>query len=501
MLDLALSLFSQGDTRRLLEMAIERLVRISGFQLGRILIVGDEGNVILASSDGRKEIRCVGFEHEFTRSIMRKVETEGRPVCFRNTHPPVTCKTISKCIPDCIFCVPLLRQDEVFGLVYLERHDNEPLSSKAELCQLIEAFSRLISVTLRTDKQLYYPSHAVEQFERILRQNYHFKAIIGRHHLVIEALQTVAKIADAEATVLIEGESGVGKELIAKALHENSVRRGQPFIALNCGGVPDNLLESELFGHVRGAFTGAVCKRAGLFRRAGRGTIFLDEVSEMSPAMQVKLLRVLQKGEFSAVGGSEVLISNARIVAATNKNLKQLVKQRKFREDLFYRLNVIDIALPPLRERRSDIPLLIHHFLEKYSSLMNQTRMRLSEEAESMLLIYEYPGNIRELENIIWRGVVLANSDLIRVQDLPKSVRESRESSAKPEIPSRLTEVKRRAGEAAERRFMIECLSATKGHISKAAKLAGVHVSNFHNLMKKRGVDANAFKQPRNPFV
>ncbi len=259
---------------------------------------------------------------------------------------------------------------------------------------------------------------------RELQERYQFGKIIGKSASMQRIYQLIEKVAPSKATVLITGESGTGKELIARAIHFNSPRRELPFISVNCGALPETLLESELFGHERGAFSGAVNLRKGRFELAHEGTLFLDEISEMSPPLQVKLLRVLQEMEFERVGGSQTLRVDVRMVAASNRILKEEVAQRRFRSDLYYRLNVVHVHLPPLRDRTDDIPLLVNHFLAKYSQEGNHSLIIIEPEALRRLLDYSWPGNVRELENVIERAVILSNGERIMVKDLPQEVRE-----------------------------------------------------------------------------
>ena len=243
--------------------------------------------------------------------------------------------------------------------------------------------------------------------KQVVRDRYHFENIIGQSSKMLDLYKLLEKVAPTKTNILITGESGTGKELVAKAIHYNSPRKEKPFVTLNCGAIPESLIESELFGHMKGAFTDAIATKKGLFEVADEGTIFLDEISELPLLMQVKLLRVLQDREFKRVGGTEDIRVDVRIISATNKDLEEAVREKRFREDLFYRLNVIQIKLPPLRERREDIPLLAMHFLKKYSEELNKNILTISPEALRILLNYDYPGNVRELQNIIERAVAL----------------------------------------------------------------------------------------------
>lgn len=259
--------------------------------------------------------------------------------------------------------------------------------------------------------------------KRALQSRSQFSNIIGRSQPMVALFSMVESIAKTNSTVLVTGESGTGKELIARALHFNSLRRGQPFVAVNCGAMPEALLESELFGHMRGAFTGADTMKKGLMEVADRGTIFLDEIGEMNTVMQVKLLRVLQERRFRRLGGTEEIQADLRVVAATNQDLTKLVAEGRFREDLFYRINVIPVHLPPLRERRDDISLLADHFLAKHAKELGKSVNTIAHDAMVLLEAYDWPGNVRELENVIERAVALERTDAVLAETLPLQIR------------------------------------------------------------------------------
>jgi len=259
--------------------------------------------------------------------------------------------------------------------------------------------------------------------KRTLNTSHEFCNIIGRSDAMLDMFKMVETIAKTNSTILITGESGTGKDLVARAVHFNSLRREHPFVALNCGGLPETLLESELFGHMRGAFTGADTNKKGLVEVAERGTIFLDEIGEMNQTMQVKLLRVLQDRKFRRLGGTEEVQADIRVIAATNQDLQKMVAEGRFREDLYYRINVIQVHLPPLRDRREDVPLLADHFLAKYSKAAGKSVNGISHEAHDLLSAYGWPGNVRELENVIERAVALEQTPLVLPESLPTQVR------------------------------------------------------------------------------
>jgi two-component system, NtrC family, response regulator AtoC len=303
--------------------------------------------------------------------------------------------------------------------------------------------------------------------------------VVGRSPAMVEVYRTVARVATSRSTVLIEGESGTGKELIAGALHRHSDRAGGRFVAVDCGSLTDSLLESELFGYVRGAFTGAVGEKKGLFEEASGGTIFLDEIGDIGPSMQAKLLRVLQEYEIKRVGGQEWIRVNVRVVAATNRNLEQLVQRGTFREDLFYRLKVVIITLPPLRDRREDIPLLAEYFVRRHATRSKKQIAQLSPEAMRLLTEHPWPGNIRELEHCIERAVALANGQVLTPEDLAPELRATIDSTLFKGAPT-LEEVKRR--------YLAHVLEETGGNISRAAGILGVERRSLQRMLRRYGL-------------
>jgi len=318
---------------------------------------------------------------------------------------------------------------------------------------------------------------------------YSFGNIIGKSKLMLAVFEMIRKVAPTNATVLIEGESGTGKELVAKSIHFNSPRREKPFVAINCSALAETLLESELFGHERGAFTGAVAAKKGRFELADSGTLFLDEIGELSPNLQVKLLRVLQEKMFERVGGVKPIAVDIRIITATNKKLKQEVANGRFREDLFFRLNVVHIELPSLRERPEDIRLLINHFVEKYSKELKPDApvKGVSKEAERLFYEYSWPGNVRELENVIERGIILSTGDNIEVSDLPKDFKENLDNAQSLDwIPANAKLYDTVA--AIEKKMLERALLLTNHVQADAADLLGIGRSGFNKKIKKYGI-------------
>nr|HID58752.1 sigma-54-dependent Fis family transcriptional regulator [Desulfobacterales bacterium] len=322
-----------------------------------------------------------------------------------------------------------------------------------------------------------------------LRKKYKFENFIGTSEAIRQVFNIIEKVANTDSTILITGESGTGKELIARAIHYNSDRRDRPMVTINCGAIPEELLESELFGHEKGAFTGAHRTRIGRFEVADGGTIFLDEIGDMSPNLQVKLLRVIQEQKFERVGSTKTINIDIRIIAATNKNLKKAVSEGHFREDLYYRLNVIPINVPPLRERKSDIPLLVDYFVKRYKKRNKKKIKGFTHQAIKALMRYDWPGNVRELENIVERAVILSDHEEIDLDDIPENIRGGSE-------PIRTVEISipddgihfSHAVEEYERELILQALNKTNWVKKKAAKLLNISRTTLVEKIKKRNI-------------
>jgi two-component system response regulator AtoC len=345
-----------------------------------------------------------------------------------------------------------------------------------------------ISKPFKLDEIKFAIRRALEQ-RRLLQENkfyrqellnkYQLKNVIGRTPQMFEVYKTIAKVADTKSTILLYGERGTGKELVARSIHYNSPRNNHPFIPVDCGSLVETLMESELFGHVRGAFTGAFSSKRGLFEEADGGTLFLDEVSNLSLSMQTKLLRFLQEHEIKRVGGMESIKVDVRVVAATNQQLEPLVKNEKFREDLFDRLNVVSITLPPLRERKEDIPLLAAHFLQRFSEENHKNISRISPEALEILTQYSWPGNVRELEHTIERAVIFSIHPIILPEDLPRKIFEEMKATEflLPEKPLSLKDV--------EKKYVLKVLEETKGNKKKASEILGIDRTTLYRILEK----------------
>jgi DNA-binding NtrC family response regulator len=348
-------------------------------------------------------------------------------------------------------------------------------------------------LTLLSDKSLSH-TRLITENERLKNQlysKYRFDNIVGQSESIKKVLNLVEKVADSDSTILITGESGTGKELIAKAIHYNSPRSNKPFVPINCGAIPSELLESELFGHIKGAFTGAINNRAGRFELANHGSIFLDEIGDLSTNLQVKLLRVLQERKFEAVGSAKTVDANVRVIAATNVNLQEAVKDGNFREDLFYRLNVIPIYIPALRERRSDIPLLIQHFITVFNEKKGSRITGVAEDTMELLMGYQWPGNIRELENFIERASILKREGIIHTEDLPEHFHligtSPTNATIVGDIPADGIDFNG-AVDAYENQLIMNALNKTGWNRNQAALLLKLNRTTLVEKIKKKGL-------------
>ena len=379
----------------------------------------------------------------------------------------------------------MVAKERVIGVLYVDSSNTESQFTKRDL-ELLAAIAGLGVVGIENARQ----------FERLSTENRQLRAevslthdMVGRSAKMREVYQFVERVAASDSTVLIYGESGTGKELAARAIHKNSARKEQPFVGLNCAALTETLLESELFGHEKGAFTSAVSQKKGYLEVAEGGTIFLDEIGELSPVLQAKLLRVLQEREFVRVGGTRAIKIDVRFLAATNKDLQKAVREEKFRADLYHRLNVISLTLPPLRERVDDIAELAEHFVARYASKCKRNVTGISETALTCLRQYEWPGNIRELENAMERAVVIGNSERILPEDLPESIQESAQGTAS--TPPKYHEAIR----SLKKQVILSALEQSEGSMTEAAKLLGVHANYLHRLVRNLDLRAKIKKQ------
>jgi Nif-specific regulatory protein len=388
-------------------------------------------------------------------------------------------------------CVPIKKGDQVVGTLSVDRPYDESYSLK-EGERLLSIIATMIAQHVINLESVQLERERLRAENRRLRDElsdkYKITNIVGSSNKMREVFQMISQVCTSNATVLIRGESGTGKELVANAIHYHSPRANQPFVKVNCVALPANLIESELFGHEKGAFTGAIQQKPGKFELANKGTIFLDEVGSIGLDVQVKLLRVLQEREFERVGGYRTIRTDIRIIAATSRDLESAVREEAFRSDLYYRLNVFPIYMPPLRERKPDILLLADYFLEKYAKENNKDIRRLSTPAIDMLMQYHWPGNVRELENCIERAVLLCDEHVIHSYHLPPTLQTGEESDTVPALS--LEE----AVANLEREMIIDALKNTHGNMSRAAKMLRITERKFTYKAKQYGVDYRTYR-------
>ncbi len=381
--------------------------------------------------------------------------------------------------PESVLCTPLIGVERTIGVLYLTAYGAGKRFEEDHV-NFLNSVAGIAAVTLENVLAL----EALRSENRRLQTELDLEGVIvGESDSMRQVQQFIARVAGGDSTILIRGESGTGKELVARAIHRNSRRADKPFVAINCAAIPEALLESELFGHEKGAFTGAIATKKGKLEVAEGGTVFLDEVGELSPPLQAKLLRVLQQREFERVGSTHSLKFDARVLTATNKDLEQAIKDREFRRDLYYRLNVVSMVIPPLRERRDDIPLLAIYFAAKYAEKCKRPLKGISQAARALLMAYSWPGNVRELENAMEHAMVLGLTDEILPDDLPEALLEVQpvERSA-VKYHDRINQLKKQ--------LIIDVVAQTRGNYTEAAKLLGLHPNYLHRLIRNLDIKA-----------
>jgi Nif-specific regulatory protein len=488
--DITKALNSTLDLDEVLEQIIDSTIQLADANRGFLMLADDRGVLEFRVARDREKRPLEMEEFAISFSIVNDAADRGEPL-FISDLPDDTRFKDQKSVIDLqlkrAVCVPLLLERSVIGVIYADSDRLSPAFAKEDM-SIISAFAAQATIAVENAKlhgKVVNSQEALERENLKLRQElsgkYELSGFIGRSRSMQEIFLTIQKVAAYTTTVLIQGETGTGKELIARAIHLNGSRKDKPLVAINCGAMPKDLLESELFGHKKGSFTGAVSDKAGLFETASGGSIFLDEIGEMPLPLQVKLLRVLQEGEVRRVGENVDRKVDVRVIAATNRDLNEEVRKGLFRGDLYYRLNVVPITIPPLRERQEDIIPLAEHFLRKFGSKMGKNGIEISSEAMKYLLTNPWPGNVRELENSIERALALSGtSRLLAPEHFPHLSPESG-------IFERLAEGKtlKERMQAVERRFIVETLEKTGGRVTKAALLLDVTRQHLHNKMKK----------------
>jgi Nif-specific regulatory protein len=432
------------------------------------------------------------LENKAEKSLFRTVFESGKSVIVPRLSFEPTLSFLYKLEQEtCLIILPILLERKILGVftaefLYRGEFDFEQNKLFLEIIAslIAQAFKVENTISAERDKLADENSHLRQE----LKEKYDFSQIIGNSGPMRHIYDQVSQVARSNATVLLRGESGTGKEMIAHAIHYNSLRSKQPFIKVNCAALPETLIESELFGYERGAFTGAERRKKGRFEMADGGTIFLDEIGDLPPQTQIKLLRVIQEREFERLGGTETLKVNVRLITATNKNLEDAIANGSFREDLFYRLNVFTIFLPPLRERKSDILLLAEHFLAKYEREHGKEIKRISTPAIDMLASYHFPGNVRELENVIERAVLVCDEQVIHGHHLPPTLQTA-------EVSGTVTQISLTAAiEAYERDLIQDALKSTRGNVAKAAKMLDSTERILGYKIKKYGIAPKRFR-------
>ena len=416
-----------------------------------------------------------------SRTIARQVMTENVAILGVDVAASGALRDVESLVASdvrSLVCVPLTVFQRVIGCIYLDS-TNAANRFHEDHLQLVAAIAGISAVALDNARRVQWLEQENQRLTTEVRQE---QSLVGESTRMKEIFQFLARVAPTESTVLIEGESGTGKELASRALHRNSHRADKPFVAINCAAIPETLLESDLFGHERGAFTGAAGLKKGRIEAADGGVVFLDEIGELAPALQVKLLRVLQEREFERVGGTHTIKVDIRLIAATNRDLDEAARKGEFRQDLYYRLAVVRLTMPPLREHREDIPMLTRHFVQKYAKRSKVKAKPVSREAMAALVNYEWPGNVRELENAIERALVMGASDAVLLEDLPESLLEQ-ESAAEMHEGKYHASVKEW-----KKQLIFDAVAQTGGNYVEAAGILGVHPNYLHRLIRNLGV-------------
>jgi Nif-specific regulatory protein len=454
----SLTLLDEGTRELYIEAALDLpdAGRLARYQLGE----GITGEVV--ASGQPIVVPDVEQEPRFLHRTVRRLATPGQALSF--------------------VCVPIMLDHRPIGALSVDL-PHRPGQDPGHLLKFLHMVGALVALRLKTQRPLEEENRLLR---RELRERYDFSHLIGTSGPMRDVLAQVAQVAGTTTTVLIRGESGTGKELIAHALHYNSPRSQGPFVKVNCAALPETLMESELFGHERGAFTGALARKKGRFELADGGTIFLDEIGELSPSTQAKLLRVLQEREFERVGGHETVPVNVRIVAATNRDLELAIAERAFREDLYYRLNVFPMFLPPLRDRKTDILLLADHFVDKYARAHQKRVKRLTTPAIDMLMRYHWPGNVRELENVIERAVIVSDGPAIHGRHLPPTLQT-------PELAGAFPGSFKSAVERFETDLLIDALKSARGSVAEATRLLASTERIVRYKLRKYRIDPARF--------
>ena len=492
LLNIGKEVLAEPDVDHVLEKSVDHLIEISGAERGMIILYNNQGDrhIQTARNLGKEDIENPEFE--ISNTIISDVKIKGEQIFLKNALREKDLdksKSVFRLKILSVICLPLMFDEKVFGVIYL---DNRTIQGRftVEINELVKSFADFISLAAYHTVERNHWKKKTNELEEELRVRYNFDAIIGQSPKMIKVMEMISQVADTDATVLVQGESGTGKELTVRAIHLNSPRKLNPLLVVNCAAFPENLLESEFFGHERGSFTGADRQQKGKFELADKGTLFLDEVDEMSAALQVKLLRAIQFGEFTPIGGQETKRCDVRIIAASKSDLRELVNNGEFREDLYYRLNLFLIKIPPLRERPEDILLLAEYFLIDACKRLNKRNLKFSDSAKNLLKKYNFPGNIRELENAVHRSAILCKSKTIEPEHLPAEIVTESAAHINLNIDQNVSfkEAKEKVVTEFERNYLQQILDECDGVISRAAEKIGMHKKNLHEKLNKYGI-------------
>jgi Nif-specific regulatory protein len=489
---------SSLDLRDIVAPVLKAMARHMGMSRGTLTLLNREtGEIIIEGAHGLSQSEQQRGRYKLGEGITGKVIQSGRALVVpKISEEPLFLNRTGarrqlRKMDISFICVPIKQGKDVFGALSADHLYNEETSLDEDV-RLLSIIASMIAQAVRLRQLLREESERlIEENIRLqdeLRDKFRPSNIIGNSKAMQAVYDMIAQVSKSNTTVLIRGESGTGKELVAHAIHYNSLRASKPFIKVNCAALPETVLESELFGHEKGAFTGAVAMRKGRFELANGGTIFLDEVGDFSPATQIKLLRVLQEREFERVGGNSTIKVDVRVIAATNRNLEQAIEDGSFRQDLYYRLNVFPIHLPPLRERKSDILLLADFFVEKYSKANHKNLRRISTPAIDMLMAYHWPGNVRELENCVERAVLVSTDDVLHGHYLPPTL-QTAESSG-----TMFSGTLQATMDNVERELLLDALKSARGNKAKAARALGITERLMGIRVRKHGLDTRRFR-------
>jgi Nif-specific regulatory protein len=496
LLEVSQALGSTLDIKVALEKVLEILDRDLGMKRGAITLLDEKsGQLSIQYAFGLSEHEIRRGRYKLDEGVTGKVVSSGKPIVVPQVskEPLFLSRARRRAAgqEESFLCVPVKDRRKTIGALSII-YPFRPGRSYDDSMKLMAIVASMIAQSLRLAQMVEQEKAQLTEentlLKRELQEKYDFRNLIGTSKEMREVYEQVAQVAHTNTTVLIRGESGTGKELVAHAIHYNSPRAAKPFVKVNCAALPESLIESELFGHEKGSFTGAVARKAGRFELAEGGTLFLDEVGDLSPAMQVKLLRVLQEREFERVGGTQTVKANVRLIAATNVDLENAVQDGRFRSDLYYRLNVFSIYMPPLRERKADVLLLADHFIEKYSRLNGRRIKRISTPAIDMLMSYHWPGNVRELENVIERTTLVCEGNVIHGHHLPPTLQTAEGSGT-------VTRLSLEQSVAAFEKDMIQdALKLTRGNRARAARMLDTTERILGYKVQKYEIDCRRFR-------